>query len=165
MRFLRQLGVALALVAGLGACARSLPPDNLTTQQVGEVSQVERGTILQARPVTIEQSPEDRGIGTVAGAGIGGVAGSAIGGDIRFNAIGAIAGAVIGGLIGSAVEEEVSSQTGIEYVVELDDGGIITVVQGDDSLLAPGTRVLFIEDYSGGARVVADNTIGRSGSF
>lgn len=165
MRCWRQLGIALALVAGLGACARSLPPDNLTTRQVGEVSQVERGTVLQARAVTVERSPEDRGVGTVAGAGIGGVAGSAIGGDIRFNAIGAIAGAVIGGIIGNAIEEEVSTQTGIEYVVELDQGGIITVVQGDDSLLSPGSRVLLIEDYSGGARLVPDNTVGRSGAF
>ena len=165
MRFLRHLGPALAVVVGLGACAPSLPPDSVTTRQVGEVSQVERGTVLQARAVTVERSEENLGIGTVAGAGIGGIAGSAIGGDVRFNAIGAIAGAVIGGLIGGAVEDEVSSQTGIEYVVELDEGGIITVVQGDESPLSPGTRVLFIEDYSGGARVVADNTIGRSGAF
>ena len=160
MPVLRQLGVALAVVALLGACARSLPPDNVTTQQVGEVGLVERGTVVQARPVTVERSGEDLGVGAVAGAGIGGVAGSAIGGNVRWNAVGAIAGAVIGGLIGSAFEDQVTTQSGIEYVVELDNGGMVTVVQGTDSQLPPGSRVLFIEDYSGGARVVPDNTIG-----
>ena len=93
-------------------------------------------------------------MGTTAGAAAGSVAGSAIGGAARENIIGAIGGAVVGGIIGSMAEEGATQQQGMEYVVETENGSLITVVQGTDPCLNIGDKVIVI--YGQRSRVIAD---------
>ncbi|NWG47450.1 MAG: hypothetical protein HXY25_13025, partial [Alphaproteobacteria bacterium] len=52
--------------------------------------------------------------------------------------------------------EALTRQTGIEYVIRTEDGRLITIVQGDDVILAPGQRVLIVSGER--VRVIPDTT-------
>jgi outer membrane lipoprotein SlyB len=114
---LKKLMLA-ALVATLGACATS-SPDVVQRGDAQRMSQVQDGTVLSIRPVTIDGSQS--GIGTGAGAVVGGVAGSSIGGR-REGVVGAVLGAVVGGVIGNAAERTGTKENGVEILIQLRNG-------------------------------------------
>ena len=62
------------------------------------------------------------------------------------------AGTLIGGAAGNAAQEGLSSQSGYEYVIQLDNGSMVTVSQGNDVLLNPGQKCMVL--YGKRARVV-----------
>ncbi len=81
----------------------------------------------------------------------------AIGGGDTVPILGAIGGALIGGIAGDAAQAELSKQAGYEYVVQLDNGGLVTIVQGANELLVPGQKCLVL--YGRQARIVPYNGI------
>lgn len=142
--------VGLALVVVLAACTPNISPDTYSVGSVGQVNRAVVGTIISARPVDVEGTRT--GIGAGAGAIAGGAAGSTVGGNTQMNIIGAVGGALVAGVIGAAAEEEMTRQTGIEYVIETTNGAILTIVQGDDTPLLVGQKVLVI--YGQRSRVI-----------
>ena len=146
--------VVAGAVLGLSAvaCTPNVSPDTYSVGSVGQVNRVVRGVVISARPVAIEGTKT--GIGAGAGAIAGGTGGSLIGGSTEANIVGAVAGAVAGGVLGAVAEDAASRQTGMEYVIETDNGALITVVQGDKTTFAVGHRVLVI--YGSRSRVIAD---------
>ena len=138
-RFL-SLATALALVAVAPACAPTNTGSTVPAYALGGAASVTYGTIVGTRPVTVAGSPG--GVGTVAGAAAGGLAGSFIGGDWRSNAIAGIGGAIIGGLAGTAIERGVTTGQAIEFIVRLDRGGDVAVVQTNEEALQAGERVV-----------------------
>ena len=141
--------VAVALSAALAACTRDISPDSYSAGAVGQVNRAVGGVIVSARPVSVEGTRS--GLGAGAGAVAGGVAGSTIGGSTEANIIAAVGGAVAGGLAGAAIEESATRQTAMEYVVEAENGALLTVVQGG-SPLPIGLKVLVI--YGSRARII-----------
>ena len=127
-----------ALIMPLAACTSDISSSHYSTGSVGSVAQVMGGTVVSVRQVSI--SSEDNNAGTLIGGALGGAGGSAIGGGDRAHIIGAIGGAVIGGIAGNAAQRGLSSQSGYEYIVRLDNGQMVTIVQGTDILLNPGQR-------------------------
>ena len=150
--------IPVVLVASLAAagCARETNPNVYSDASVGEAVQTSSGVIESARFVQIQggDTLEQNRTGMLLGGITGGVVGSRFGqGWGKALAVGA--GALVGATAGAAAEKELKRQDGIEYVVKLDRGGYITVVQGTDPQLRPGTRV-FVQQASGGrARVQA----------
>lgn len=141
-----------AAIALAGCTTPNISPQAHSSDTVGQVNRTVPATVVSARPVQVTGT---NSVGRPVGAIAGGVAGSAIGGGTRANILGAIGGAVIGGLAGGAIEGSTTGQTGIEYVVELQSGGgLVTVVQGPEPVLAAGQRVLLI--YGPPARLIAD---------
>lgn len=149
----RQLALAGAMVAalGLGACTSSVGGNVYSRGDVGSISRVESGQVVNARQVKIEGTQS--GIGTATGAVVGGVAGSTVGGGDEERAIGAVVGAVVGGLAGAAVEKGATGTTGIEYTIRMDrDGRTVVIVQGADIVIPVGAPVDII--YGDRVRVV-----------
>lgn len=147
-----MLGGTLAVTG----CAAGLGANDVQRSQAGRISRVDEGVIVSARFVNIEGTRS--GVGTGAGAVIGGVAGQSLGGDDAGRIVGGVAGAVLGGLAGAAIEEGTTSQTGIEYTIRLErNGELITIVQGADLEIPPGTPV-FVQ-YGQRARVVPQQQI------
>jgi outer membrane lipoprotein SlyB len=144
---------SILLIFLLYGCMRNISPDTYAVGSVGQVNRAVKGMIVNARQVNVSGSQS--GLGAAAGAGAGGVAGSAIGGAARENIVGAIGGAVVGGVIGAMVEEGATRQQGMEYVVETENGSLITVVQGAEPQLVVGQKVIVI--YGQRSRVIADN--------
>lgn len=137
---LLPLFAAMALVAIVPACAPANTGTTYAPGALGAAASVDYGTIVGTRPVTVAGGQS--GIGTVGGAVAGGLAGSFIGGDWRSNAIAGVGGAILGGLAGTAVERGVSQGNAIEFIVRMDRGGDIAVVQTNEQALQAGDRVV-----------------------
>lgn len=137
MRKLLLLASAV-LIMPIAACTSDISTSHYSTGSVGSVSQTMGGTVVSVRRVTV--SSEDEGGGALVGAALGGVGGYAIGGDSTAHTLGAIGGAVLGGIAGNAAQKGLSTQDAYEYVVRLDNGSMVTIVQGTDILLNPGQR-------------------------
>ena len=147
---------ALILCAALAAsgCARNLDGASYDGRGVGEAVATEMGTVRSARPVTVEASEYGggTGLGSTIGGVAGGLAGSTIGdGSGRFAA--AIGGALLGAVLGAAVEQDAARQTATEYVLQLQDGSMVTIVQGGP-VIAPGRPVFVQVPTYGRARIV-----------
>ncbi|MFI5343164.1 MAG: hypothetical protein ACHQUC_02975 [Chlamydiales bacterium] len=134
------------------SCAREISSDVYASRQVGKVSITYAGIIKNVREVTVEQGDqlEDNGLGIAGGGIAGGVIGSAVG---RGNFAPTAAGAIVGAVAGSLVEKKLKQQPALEYVVELDQGGLLTVVQGNDQVFGVGQPVYILVSPSGRSRI------------
>ena len=83
-------------------------------------------------------------IGTAGGAAVGGVIGSTVASGTE-GTLATVAGALIGAGVGYLAEQELRGGQGVEYIVEMDDGRAVTIVQNLSSTDAPipdGTPVM-----------------------
>ena len=142
-----SLAVVPMLLAG---CADNINSDYYSVNQTGKVSTVSQCTVLSVRAVKVNS---DSDAGTLIGGIADGVAGSTIGGDSTAHALGAVGGALLGGLAGSAVEKGVNAQTGLEYIVKLDNGQVLSVTQGTEQALGVGQRCLVL--FGSTTRIIA----------
>lgn len=149
------LPAALASTLTLGACARQISPNSVAGTAVGETMQTYAGTIRSARYVQVQEHEtlEGNTTGQIIGGLAGGVAGSRFGGGLG-KAIAIGAGALLGAAAGALAEQEVKKQVAIEYVVQLDSGRLLTVVQGSDVEIRPGERVFVQQSNRGRSRVI-----------
>lgn len=144
----------LPLTLIISACADNIGANHYNTSSANTVNRSATGRIISVRMVTVSDGSDGQ-FGKTAGAVAGGAAGSMIGGNTAVNVIGAVGGAVIGGIAGDAAQNQLSKQTGFEYVVQLDGGGVVTVVQGADIMMQTGQRVIVL--YGRQARVIPYN--------
>lgn len=135
------------------SCAQdSLTGDTVSRGEAGRAQNVMFGTVTSVRTVNIQG---DSLGGTLIGAGVGGLAGNQIGGGSGRRAA-TVGGALAGGAIGSHVGQSVTSRTGLEIEVRLDDGGrrvsVVQEVSGRESF-NKGDRVRVITGAGGRTRV------------
>lgn len=145
--------LALTIVAvAMTGCAQSISSDSYTTANVNQMSIVQKGTVVSARVVQV--AGDSGAAGALTGAALGGIAGSAFGsGSGQIASV--VGGAVVGGLVGDVAEKEMSKQTGVEYIVKLKNGSMVSIVQGPTPTFNRGQHVLV--QYGGGRpRVIAD---------
>lgn len=128
------------LAAGLVVTGCSTPTSSrYESAEVGRQIETSKGTIVSGRVVDVA------GETTAAGPIAGGVIGGAGTGLATHNAWAAILGAVFGAGLGYATQQLANDREGIEYVVEMEDGRTVTLVQnrGDNEVpLLAGTAVL-----------------------
>ncbi len=142
--------LSLFTATALMGCQSNINSDHYSTSQTGRVSNVSQCTVLNVRYVGVNN---DSGSGALIGTIAGGVAGSTIGGGSRAHTLGAVGGALLGGLVGAEAEQGLSSQTGIEYVVKLDNGQVISITQGTAGALNVGQRCLVL--FGNPSRIIA----------
>ncbi len=165
---MRKLMAAAAATATLSGCVQS-DPNVYGPYETGQPAYTETGVITSARSVDIN-SNGGTGIGAVTGAFAGGVLGAQLGpgrSSRRYgrygyrhsssagvvSALGAIGGALVGGLVGAAIERDVTRAKGTEYIIKLDDGQLVTIVQASEPLDV-GERVFVQIPQRGRTRVV-----------
>lgn len=154
MKMLMVLGATILSLAG---CASNISPQTYSVGSVGQVNRTISATVISVREVNVAGTA---GVGGAAGTAAGAVLGSSAGGsDSRSNIVGAIGGAVIGGLAGSAIEANATKQKALEYVVETENGNLMTIVQGKDTVFAEGQKVLVL--YGSPSRLIADPRVKR----
>lgn len=152
------LGLA-AFSCLFSSCARNISSNVYSANSVGEASKTYKGVIISTRQVTVEEHErlEENGLGIVGG-GIGGaVVGSQIGKG-SGNTLALIGGAIAGATAGAFAEKALKSQDATEYVVALDNGDAMTVVQAIEPVLTEGQRVFVIVSHEGRSRLVANNS-------
>ncbi len=144
MRSLAFLLVASLLVAGCASSSSS----TYEAVDVGRTIETAQGSIVASRPVQIKG--ETGKTGPVVGAAIGGAGTGLAMGGASGSGWAAILGAVIGAGVGYVAEQQMGNREGIEYIVQMDDGRTVTIVQNTETAeqpLADGTPVLV--QYSG----------------
>lgn len=151
---MRTVWWAVGTIAMLGLSGCNRPGQNFYHQsEVGQVSAVSFGTVVGARDIGI--IGERTGAGALLGGAAGGAIGSQIGGGTG-QAV-AIGGMLIAGAIAGAVAEQaLQDRTGVEYVVVLEAGVTLTIVQekaAGDRILAAGERVM-VQNSGGYQRVL-----------
>ena len=122
------IALILPVMAVLAGCASQIGANQYDSAAVGSVNRARAGTIVSVRAITVADS--DNSLGTA----IGGIAGG----------LGAVGGALVGGAAGNLAQRGLSKQSGYEYVVQLDNGGLVTVTQGSDVLMAVGQRCMVL---------------------
>jgi outer membrane lipoprotein SlyB len=150
MKKIAQLTIGIMLFT---SCARQISSDVYSARQVGEVSTTIPGYVRNVREVCMEQGEQlqDNELGVAGGGVAGGVVGHAIGrGKFVPTAVGAVAGAVSGAFL----EKKLKEQLALEYIIQLDNGSLITVVQGKDHLFTIGQPVYVIVSQSGRSRII-----------
>jgi len=145
LKFLLIIPLCLFVVA----CGSNPSATTYSRDQALSVQQVQFGTIVSVRQVQIEGTKS--GVGAAAGTVIGGVAGSGVGGG-RGSTIAAVVAGVGGGLLGDKVENAATKKAGLELTIQLDGGGIISVVQQAEEYFQAGDRVRLLTS-GGTARI------------
>ena len=150
---------SLASFLLLTGCSRNISNDVYHDRTVGETAHTLRGRVVSVRNVTVgpEQLDENTS-GAAIGGVLGGVGGSMLGGG-RGHILGAGVGAVGGAVAGSLIEKELRTQQGLEYIVELMNGELRTIVQGAQPAYPVGSKVLLMITHKGRSRIVADTTV------
>ena len=143
------LVLALVLGTALSGCA-SRGGKTYSDGEVRQVQSVQFGTVRDVVEVMVEEDP------SVVGPMLGGVAGGIVGslfGAGSGRVLATLGGAALGALAGGAAEHQIRRYKATQITMELDDGGSIVVVQGNDTLFVNGDRVRIVSTGEGKARV------------
>ncbi len=144
---LMSLALLLFIVQG---CAPSASGKVYTRDQARQGMTAQYGTVQQVSEVTIEGTQS--GLGTLAGGALGAGVGQTMGSGAG-RTLAAVAGGVAGAIAGQATEKGVTTKTGLEIMVQLDSGEILSVVQESDTLFQAGERVRVLRAANGNTRV------------
>jgi len=153
------LAIAAIWVAALAAstaCAPVVVPPAYPAYQTGQAMTVEPGVVQAVRTVKIQGMPT--GAGAAVGSTVGAIAGAAAGSNSSCyysggSWWGALAGAIIGGLAGNAMETAAAQKNGLEIQVRMDDGRVLSIVQGAEETFRPGDDVDVLTAPDGSSRV------------
>lgn len=140
----------LCLLLAAGGCATS-GGKSYTKGEARQVQTVQRGVIVSIEEVTIEQ--DSTLLGPAAGGTLGGVVGSTMGRG-RGRLLTTAGGAVVGAVLGALGEKAVRTEKAYEFMIDLDGGGTISVVQAIDGNYAVGDQVRVLRGSGNRARVV-----------
>ncbi|MGH6884668.1 MAG: hypothetical protein ACREGK_01165 [Geminicoccales bacterium] len=156
MRAVAGLLIAALLLAG---CAH---PSSTTyeTGDVGRTIETANASVVSSRVVKI--AGDSNAVGPVAGGALG-AAGSAL--AFQGSGLVAVIGGVLGAGMGYLAQKQLNNREGIEYVLQMDDGRTVTLVQNrqsDEPPLPDGTPVL-VQVSGQYTRVIADPRAERVG--
>jgi len=150
----KRIVMALLGIVALTGCARHGSSDVYSGAHLGESTKTYPGIVINARMVTIEdKSMGQTPLGTIAGGIVGGIVGSEVGKG-KGQTLATVGGVVGGAVAGSQIEGSLKTRDAMEYVVALENGDSMTVVQELKPVLSVGQKVWLITGQQGRARVV-----------
>jgi outer membrane lipoprotein SlyB len=118
---------AFSLIILLSSCVNtSLQPNVVSRQDAQKQQYVQEGVIVDIINVTIEGN---RQLGATAGALIGGAAGKNVTDSETESNIAAVVGSIVGSRVGSEIGNAVSQKDGVELVIELKSGRVLSIIQ------------------------------------
>ena len=125
----------------LAGCATSLEGDVYSREEARKTQAVQYGVVNETRAVIIEGT--QTGAGGAAGAVVGAIGGSGVSSGNRESRIGSVLIGAVGAVVGAKAEEALTRAQGLEMVVTLDSGQVLSLVQEVDSVdeFAPGQRI------------------------
>lgn len=142
-----KLAVSVAALAIVSACTPPTANGSVyAPQQTMRAAHVQYGTITSGRYVELRNAPGDQDM--IAGAVLGGVLGALAGdqfGKGNGNTLMTGAGAIAGAAAGSNIAKSANRGTAQEWIIKLDSGSSIAVVQNDPSL-SIGARVTVVQN-------------------
>lgn len=146
----RVPALLLCLLMALGGCATT-GGKSYTKDEARTVQTSQRGVIVNLEEVTIEQDPGM--VGTGIGGVLGGVVGSTMGGG-KGRILTTAGGAAIGAVLGALGEKAIRTEKAYEFLIDLENGSTISVVQAIDDDYKVGDQVRILRSSGNRARVV-----------
>ena len=143
-------GLAVMSMVAVSGCTSSMSGATYSRDQVRVAQEVMFGTVMSVADIQIEGTKSH--VGSIGGAVLGGFVGRTMGGGSGQD-VATAAGALVGAGVGSAAEEGLTKSAGLEIMVKLDSGKVMTVVQKNDVLFAVGQRVEILRGPDGTMRV------------
>jgi len=107
------------------------------SREIGKTQKVTFGKVVAMRSVQIKHEARKGVSGALIGAVIGGI----IGGALDDSDLARGAGAVVGGAVGNNIERASKANRGVEMIITLDNGRVVSIVQSDAQGISPGSRV------------------------
>jgi len=147
MKTLFVLILSLSLAVLSGCANQSSSASHYTHYQARSMNHVTHGVVQAVRPVTI-QAAAQTGVGSAVGAALSAAAGMFIG-DGRGQYLAATLAGSLGAVAGNFVERAFTTAAGIEVVILLDDGRVMSIAQEADVAIQLGQRVRI--HHGGGA--------------
>ena len=120
--------LVLAACLFLNGCSKEMAPGDYDSAEVGKIKKVVPGVIISMRPVRLHNKSAEIGLTSPSGSNVTESSGN---------------------------DSTISRSHGYEYVIKLNSGGIISVVQAENIKLKTRQHILVI--YGRNTRVVADN--------
>jgi outer membrane lipoprotein SlyB len=148
---LKRTILFLLSMSVLAAC--STPSSSrYNASDVGRTIETSPGSVISSRIVRV--SGDDSNVGPIAGGALGG-AGAGWGFQSGWAAV---IGAVVGAGAGYLAQDAASGREGIEYLVHMDDGRTVTLVQNraDEEIPLPDGTPVLVQLGGKYSRVVAD---------
>lgn len=139
---MRRGAILVVLAVVVAGCTTS-SSNTYSAQDIGVPLDTSTATVVSSRVVEFKGEPGV--IGPAAGGAAGGVIAGASIGSGSGSTIAAVLGALLGAGAGYLTEQQLQSGEGIEYVLEMEDGRTVTLVQNreaEEEPLANGTEVL-----------------------
>src|SRR5690606_16127410 len=133
---------------------------NYQAADVGRTIETAQASVVSSRLVKV--AGESNMVGPVAGGALG-ASGSAL--AFQGSGLVAVIGGVLGAGMGYLAQRQMNNREGIEYVLEMDDGRTVTLVQNredEERPLPDGTPVL-VQVSGQYTRVIADPRAERMG--
>ena len=157
MRISRQttmiaLAVFCVAMLAIGGCASS-GGKTYSASEARKAQTVQYGTIKSIQEVIIQG--EAGSVGIIGGGAVGGVVGSTIGFG-RGRILSSVGGAVVGAVLGAFGERQLGTEQAYEFMVDLDNGSTVSVVQAADDTYSVGDRVRLLYGSGNKVRVVRE---------
>ncbi len=140
---MQQIAAMLAVVLLVAGCTNPTT-SRYSAGDVGQIIETSEGAVLTSRIVDVKGG-ENSNVGTIGGAAVGATAGYAVAGGGTAGGLVTVLGGLLGAGIGYLTEESVRNREGIEYVIRMSDGRVVTLVQnrdGEEEPLPNGAPVL-----------------------
>jgi outer membrane lipoprotein SlyB len=156
---MRPIPLLLGAALLLSACSHA-SSTRYDATDVGRTIETTEASVISSRPVQI--SGETNLVGPAAGGALG-AAGTGL--IFQGSGLAAVIGGVLGAGVGYLSQQQLNDREGIEYVLRMDDGRTVTLVQNresDEPPLPDGTPVL-VQVSGQYTRVIADPRAERVG--
>lgn len=150
--FMRTFTLWIMGLALIGFYAMPISARSYGYGQPGTVATTYKGVVKSVREIYVQQGGGNNTLGIATGGIAGGVIGGALSGG---KGVPIAAGAVLGAVTGSMVEKQSKQKTALEYIVALDNGELVTVIEGKGKIFGIGQRVYVTMDRSGYAYLSA----------
>ena len=156
---MKQLWIVIAVCLAVGACVGNrYDNDTYDPRGVGVLGGAARGVVINARQMVIRGATQDgANVGAAVGGTAAGVAAARAGAGVAGIVGGVVGGAVVGAVAGAAIEASAGQGVGMEYVVQIDSGQLLTVSGGNDVVFSVGQRVIVLQGRPR-SRLIADTT-------
>jgi outer membrane lipoprotein SlyB len=156
---MRAVAFSLAAALLLVGCSH---PSGSTYEagDVGRTIETTQASVVSSRMVKI--AGQSNAVGPLSGGALG-AAGTAL--AFQGSGLVAVIGGVLGAGVGYLAQRQMNNRDGIEYVLQMDDGRTVTLVQNradDEAPLADGSPVL-VQVSGQYTRVIADPRAERMG--
>jgi outer membrane lipoprotein SlyB len=138
------------------SCARQMSPDVYDAGAIGQVENTYSGMIVSVQKVGVQDGDrlQDNALGGIGGGVAGGMLGSTIGHGTG-SLLGQIGGGIAGATIGALTEHELKREKALQYIVQLENGELKTIVQGTKPHLQEGEKVWVLVAHHGRSRIIA----------